>query len=158
MRLLAIALLAVVLALPVGAALSQTPLERAMVALINHHRTVRHLAPMHPNALLWRSARIKSRDMVQGRYFDHYSPSGDVVFTRARRLGYDWLRIGEAIAWGSGPYATAQSIITAWMGSPEHRAILLGPYRDEGLSCVTGAPVTPTAPPAITCTLEAGTR
>src|SRR5436309_184750 len=35
------------------------------------------------------------------------------------------LRMGENLAWGSGPYARATMVVREWLGSPEHRANLL---------------------------------
>ena len=83
--------------------------------------------------------------MVQRNYFSHYSPAGDDVADRARRTGYaksncSW-RLGEVLAWGVQTRSTAAATVRAWMGSPEHRHILISSrYSDIGVGTVAGTP------------------
>ena len=83
--------------------------------------------------------------MVRRHYFSHYSPAGNDVADRARRAGYatgncSW-RLGEVLAWGVGPQSTAAAMARAWMGSPEHRRILISSrYSDFGVGTIAGTP------------------
>jgi uncharacterized protein YkwD len=68
--------------------------------------------------------------MILRDYFAHTSPSGQTVRDRIIRsgfvTGYSWMG-GETLAWGTGTLAGPVNTVKAWMGSPEHRAILLSP-------------------------------
>jgi uncharacterized protein YkwD len=70
--------------------------------------------------------------MARHNYFSHVSRSGSSPLRRARAAG--WRRgIGEALAWGCGEASTPRAIVAAWMNSPAHRAIIMGPGRAVGL-------------------------
>jgi uncharacterized protein YkwD len=77
-------------------------------------------------------------------FFSHASPNGRTPGQRAIAAGYTtrgfhrWT-LGEAIAWGSGAYASPTQIVRDWMKSPPHRAILLGHFRDAGIGIAVGA-------------------
>ena len=60
--------------------------------------------------------------MLQGEAFSH----GDF---RGRMLAFHVRGpfLGENLAWGSGSYAAASTVIAEWLQSPEHRANLLRP-------------------------------
>jgi uncharacterized protein YkwD len=59
---------------------------------------------------------------------------------RIRRVGVHAPRIGENLAWSSGPLAAAQTIVAMWLASPAHRANLLRPgYRLVGVGALRGA-------------------
>ncbi len=49
--------------------------------------------------------------------------------------------VGQNIAWGTGRYSTAAHIVSEWMASPPHRAIILaGDYRDAGVAVAPAVP------------------
>jgi len=83
--------------------------------------------------------------MVQRRFFDHTSPSGETFDDRIRQTGYlrgsqSWY-VGENIAYGVGPNATPHAIVRAWMNSPPHRhAILSASFRSIGVGVARGNP------------------
>jgi uncharacterized protein YkwD len=115
--------------------------ERAIRCLVNRERERRDLPQLRTDERLAAAAEAHSRDMVRRGFFDHTSPGGSTPARRARRAGYPWRSIGETIAWGTGPYATAASTVERWMDSPPHRAILLhGGLREIGVGVATGAP------------------
>ena len=110
-----------------GAALS---LLRAM----NSARAAYGLRPLHVDATLRSAARAHSLDMVRGNYFAHGDFHGRMVAFHVRGPA-----AGENLAWGSGPYGQAQTIVQEWLASPEHRANLLRPgFSRIGLGIVRG--------------------
>jgi uncharacterized protein YkwD len=116
--------------------------ERAIRCLVNRERDRRDLPRLRADERLASAAAGHSRDMVRRGFFDHTSPGGSTPARRARRAGYPWRSIGETIAWGSGPYATAASTVERWIDSPGHREILLHPgLREIGVGVAVGAPV-----------------
>jgi uncharacterized protein YkwD len=116
--------------------------ERAVRCLVNRERERRDLPRLRADERLAAAAGAHSRDMVRRGFFDHVSPGGSTPARRARRAGYPWRSIGEAIAWGTGSYATAASTVERWMDSPPHREILLHPgLREIGVGVAPGAPV-----------------
>jgi uncharacterized protein YkwD len=134
--------------------------SNATLCLINRERQTRGLAPLTENARLARVASQYAADMVQRSYFSHVSPEGATFVDRLRAAGYlrpcGW-SAGETLAWGYGTQASARSRVVAWMHSPPHRAVLLGPsYRDIGVAVQRGTPVT--APSGLTYVAEFGRR
>lgn len=93
------------------------------------------------------SATYKARRIAACRVFTH-SPCGDelaVPFLRARLTRQGRWRVGENLAWGRGPSATARDVVRRWLASPTHRAVLLDRrFRYVGLRRrrlrMTGAP------------------
>ena len=113
----------------VPAASAATPrmdrLEHAIVRAIDRHRARAGLRAMRPSASLARAADHHSREMLAGDYFAHSSRNGGSFATRIRR--YTRARtVGETLAWTShcGRHA-ASRIVSMWMHSPPHRAILM---------------------------------
>jgi len=117
----------------------------ATLCELNGERRAQGLRPLRVSAALGRAATRHSRDMVRRRYFAHDSRSGASFVDRIRRAGYlrganDWMA-AENLAWGAGAWASAASIVNAWMRSPEHRRNILTPaYRHVGIGVVFGAP------------------
>src|SRR3954465_13385999 len=134
---------------------------RAVRCLVNAQRAPYHLAPLRPSHQLPGAAEPHGADMVAHRFFAHVSPLSGAITDRARRAGYvrnDDYALGEDIAWGEGELATPQAIVTAWMNSPGHRAVILdADYRDVGVAIITGVPV-PTELPGATFVLDVGSR
>jgi hypothetical protein len=57
-----------------------------------------------------------------------------------QRYGYlkgCW-KAAENIAWGTGEYSSLRAIFTAWLESSEHRANILGSYREIGIGVNVG--------------------
>jgi uncharacterized protein YkwD len=117
----------------------------ALKCEIERIRAQHSLRRLRTNQRLAKAARSHAADMVRRHYFSHYSPAGSDVADRARRTGYAtrgcaW-RLGEVLAWGVGPQSTAAAIAKAWMGSPEHRRILISSrYSDFGVGTISGTP------------------
>jgi uncharacterized protein YkwD len=81
--------------------------------------------------------------MVRRRYFGHISPAGSDPVGRARAAGYRGAHrttVGEnLLSWGAS--LTPAEVIQKWMGSPPHRADILGSgWKDVGAALVTASP------------------
>ena len=119
--------------------------RHALLCLHNRIRLAHGLRRLRERPSLDRAAGSHSRQMVRAHYFEHTSPGGSTLVTRARAAGY--LRpalaftLGENIGWGEGAFATPRAIVRAWMASPEHRRNILFPrFRDVGFGLVAGTP------------------
>jgi uncharacterized protein YkwD len=118
------------LVLPARAALagpatvsSQTASTAAgVLQAVNASRAAHGLGRLRLDAALGRAARSHSLDMLRRNYFSHGDFHGRMVAFRIRG-GV----AGENLAWGSGWYGEARTIIAEWLASPEHRANLLRP-------------------------------
>jgi uncharacterized protein YkwD len=143
-RILALAITGV-LATGLGGATAQAatghwyPLFQA----INRVRRAHGLRPVVPSPRLHNAARAHSADMLARDYFAHTSPTGSTLFERILRSGFvtygSW-SAGETLAWGTGTYASPSGVISMWLHSPEHRAILLSPsYRFVGIGRAQGS-------------------
>jgi uncharacterized protein YkwD len=134
---------------------------RAVRCLVNAERAARGLKPLRPSRQLRVAAERHGADMVTNRFFAHVSPFTGAITDRARRAGYvrgDDYALGEDIAWGEGELSTPRAIVTAWMNSPGHRAVILdGDFRDVGVGIVAGVPVESEMAGA-TFVLDAGSR
>ncbi len=107
--------------------------ESALLERINTVRAEHQLSPLRVDLALVRTARAHSGTMLRQGVFGHGDFAG-----RMRALRVRFALLGENIAWGSGPYASARSMVKAWLASPGHRANLLQPrFRRIGI----GAPV-----------------
>jgi uncharacterized protein YkwD len=133
----------------------------ATLCLLNEQRRPLGLAPLVSQPQLEAAATSFSRAMVDQRFFDHVSPSGQ---TLAQRLGpylepaQAWA-IGENIAWGQGPTATPASIVDRWMHSEPHRVnILASTFREIGIGIVNGSPRGDAPASSATYTTEFGLR
>jgi uncharacterized protein YkwD len=119
--------------------------ERTVLCLVNAERTKRGLRRLRDNAKLGKAAAKHSRDMVRRSFFSHDSPGGTSPMARVKSAGYlagaRGYSVGENIAYGTGHYATPQSIVRNWMNSAGHKAnILHRSYEEIGVGVALGAP------------------
>jgi uncharacterized protein YkwD len=116
----------------------------AVLCLHNRERGERGLPPLREHAKLRQAAIGHAEDMVAGGYFSHDAPGGEDMVDRVLRTGYgrgEGWSLGENIAYGTGPLATAAQVHRAWMRSPGHRSnILRRQFRDIGIGIAIGAP------------------
>ena len=111
--------------------------EDQVVALLNQIREAHGLTDFTVSAPLHNAARFHSADMLAKGYFDHNSPTEawDARISRYLKAPL----IGEDIAWGQGSYGTPAGIVSQWMHSPIHRAIILTPgLHHIGIGLATG--------------------
>lgn len=106
----------------------------SLLQAVNQTRVAHGLRPLKVDARLVHAARAHSSEMLRGDYFAHGDFHGRMVAFHV--LGP---QAGENLAWGNGPYASAQSIISEWLASPEHRANLLhAGWTRIGIGITTG--------------------
>jgi uncharacterized protein YkwD len=109
-------------AVPTAFAARSSSGEDSLLRAVNATRTSHGLRPVGLDARLRAAARSHSLEMLRGNYFAH----GDFG---SRMLAFHVLGsfAGENLAWGTGSYAAARTIVNEWLASPEHRANLLRP-------------------------------
>jgi uncharacterized protein YkwD len=106
-----------------GSVSRQGASEQQVLALLNQIRASHGLSPLVASAPLRNAARAHSADMLQQGYFDHDSP-GESWDSRIARYLRSPL-VGENLALGRGSSGSAAGIVSQWMRSPPHRAIIL---------------------------------
>lgn len=142
---------------------TERALGKAAVCLINRERKRRGLRALRINRRLSRGALAHSLDMVQERYFEHVSQTGENVVDRLLSSGYlgrvrSWL-VGENLAWGTDNLSTPRQTVAAWMNSPPHRKNILNRrFREIGIGVVFHAPNASRSPVAATYTTTFGYR
>lgn len=76
------------------------------------------------------AAQAKADDMVAKNYWAHVTPTGQQPWSFITATGYQYQAAGENLAYG---FDSADTLLGAWMHSPEHRANVLGQsYTDVG--------------------------
>jgi uncharacterized protein YkwD len=108
--------------------------ESQLITLTNQARASAGLGALKVDATLRSIARWRSKDMAVRNYFDHAipNPPGGKVFNEMDRRGYCYKVAGENIGWNNASDSTAtQKIMNAFMGSPGHRANILGSKWDR---------------------------
>jgi uncharacterized protein YkwD len=89
------------------------------------------------NAQLSEAANDRVQDMFARHYFSHVAPDGTSPFVCVEKRGYRFHSCGENLAIGY----PGTSVVTGWMGSPGHRANILGAdYEDVGIAIADDAP------------------
>jgi uncharacterized protein YkwD len=134
---------------------SSVILRRAVRCIVNNARSARGLPVLRRSRRLGRAAAAHAADMVANHYFAHERP-GWTLTSRLRSVG--WTRdAGEAIAFGCGGLGTPAAVVSSWMTSPPHLAILLSAtFRRVGIGLAVGSPVTMPCTAAGTWVLDAG--
>jgi uncharacterized protein YkwD len=97
--------------------------EQQVLVLLNQVRMQHGLSALAVSAPLRSAARAHSADMLQQGYFDHDS-RGETWSARIARYLRSPL-VGENIAMGQGSGNSAAGIVSQWMRSGPHRAIIL---------------------------------
>jgi len=94
--------------------------EAGVLAAVNAARSAHGLHPLRLDLTLRSAARSHSTDMLRRNYFAH-----GAFAARMASFHVSGRQAGENLAWGTGPYSEAGTIIAEWLASPEHRANLL---------------------------------
>ncbi len=117
-----------------------TSLEELVLREINALRASHGRQPLSTSTGLSRAADRHSRSMALLGFFSHESRNGTPFWQRVKQYYFTNSRtwtVGENLAMFGGITPSAESIITAWMASPPHRANLLrASYRDAGIAIV----------------------
>ncbi|MDR6883152.1 MULTISPECIES: peptidoglycan-binding protein [Bacillales] len=111
--------------------------EQQMLDLVNKERAAVGLAPLAADAALTKTARLKSQDMVDNKYFSHDSPTYGSPFDMMEKFGITYNAAGENIACNQSVQAAHEAL----MNSPGHKAnILSKDYTHIGIGIVNGGP------------------
>lgn len=133
-------------------------LRSRAICLVNDARESAGLHKLRADVKLTRAATSQALDMIAHDYFAHARSGGPTFSQRLAAAGFHAASAGEAIAYGCGSRASAQSTVQSWLDSPPHRAVLLSPsYRRVGIGIVAGSP-TGCSGGASTWVLDAGER
>lgn len=82
------------------------------------------------------AASKKAQDMFDYNYWAHNSPTGKTPWIFIKSAGYKYVYAGENLARG---FTTTDSVIKAWMASPDHRNNMLSSnYGDVGFAVSLG--------------------
>jgi len=119
--------------------------DAATLCLIDRLRGAYHLHRLRSNRELKRLADSQVWDMVSWNYFADDRPPGLTPMRLLAGTHYPAraksVSLGQNIGWGTGGYATAASMVAAWMASRPHREIILtGEYREAGVGVVPAVP------------------
>ncbi|MES2876400.1 MAG: CAP domain-containing protein [Patescibacteria group bacterium] len=102
----------------------------------NTKRADANVAPLQINQQLSAAATSKARDMFNKQYWAHTSPDGTTPWNWIKGVDYKYSFAGENLAKG---FRTSDTLITAWMNSPEHRDNMLSPnYEHVGFAVIEG--------------------
>ncbi len=108
----------------------------AIVELTNRQRQAAGLNTLKENKLLDEAAAAKAADMFARDYWAHNAPDGTEPWSFVLGSGYSYLHAGENLA---RDFRDPDSVVTAWMKSPSHKANLISSkYRDIGVAVVDG--------------------
>jgi uncharacterized protein YkwD len=116
--------------------------EADVEALINNHRVAMGMNALQSVSLVQDVARAHSAHMIvhDPAFFDHVNPEGDRPADRAAQAGVASSSYSENIAAG---YATAESVVAAWLASEGHRANIENPewtHTGVGYACAPADP------------------
>ena len=101
----------------------------AVAASVNSQRAAAHLAPLHVQSQLTWAANQRSITQATNNTMSHDGWNTTIAASGYPSGGW-W---GENVAAG---FNSPQDVMTAWMGSPDHRANILNPhYTDIGVGC-----------------------
>jgi uncharacterized protein YkwD len=114
--------------------------ETTMRCMIDFARTRAGLGGLTDVTALDESARDKGQDILSCDSFSHYACEREFTYwmQQSGYLSTPYWHVGENLAWGVGREGTVRSLFRALMGSPLHRANVLGSYRELGLSMRIG--------------------
>jgi uncharacterized protein YkwD len=112
-------------------------LERAVSALVNHHRRSLGLPPLTEDATITRQARLHSAAMAAGRTPPGHAGFADRVATLRRVMAAR--RTAENVAFNQGHRDPAAVAVRGWLASPGHRENIEGPYELTGVGVASNA-------------------
>lgn len=106
---------------------------QAVFELTNQARQKERLPAFRLDQTLSEMAELKIDDMLRNEYFDHDSPQGKGISDFADAAGYEYLLVGENLAYGN--FRDAAHVVEAWLDSPGHRRnILHEQYLEIGIA------------------------
>ena len=123
---------------------SRASLEVSVVRELNAVRSSHGLPPIRASRELRAAARSHTRSMLEVGFFGHESTDGRPFSDRIRRFytsrGWRSWSVGETLLVSQGEETAAQEVVSSWLDSPPHRAIVLSPvWRDVGIGAFYAA-------------------
>ena len=107
-----------------------------VTSLANAARVEGGLEKLTSNGLLASAAQAKANDMLAKQYFSHNTPSGETPWTFIKAVGYSYVTAGENLAID---FSEAESVQSAWMNSPGHRANIMNKsFQEIGIGIAKG--------------------
>lgn len=101
----------------------------------NQIRVLQGLEPLKVDQSLSQAANLKSVNMINRNYFDHYK-FGLTPWIIIKNAGYDYDLAGENLAMD---FKTSEGVVDAWLNSPTHRKNILNDnFEDIGVGIVKG--------------------
>jgi uncharacterized protein YkwD len=98
--------------------------EFVVLARINQTRAANNLPALRQEPQLMASASRHSRDMAANNFGSHTGSDGSTASQRIRAAGYNAVWSAEIIGWG---FTSVDQMMTWWMNSSIHRAMILSP-------------------------------
>jgi uncharacterized protein YkwD len=102
--------------------------ERSVLAAMNRARADDSEPPLGLDPRLIRAAREHAARIASSGRFAHGR-----FWIFIQKQGIASGRLGETLGWSAPSDGAASRIVSAWLASPEHRAILLGRYDTVGI-------------------------
>lgn len=108
-----------------------------ILAEVNHFRQVGYqcgnkqmpaVTPLSWNTELAQAALLHAQDMADNSHFSHKGTNGSTSAQRAEAAGYDWITVGENIAFG---YPDISTVVQGWMDSKDHCKNIMNPAFKE---------------------------
>lgn len=99
-----------------------------LLEIHNSEREKRNKSPLKINEQLNDAAQKHADWMAQKKKMSHREGLSE-PWNRAKKAGYDYVSVGENIAYGQND---AQEVMKDWMHSRGHRRNILGNYEDVG--------------------------
>ena len=120
---------------------SANAVETRTFELMNAQRQAIGLPLLQWDEQIVALARSHSESMAADKYFSHKDPSGGYVDSRASKLGiFNWMAIGENIAFMKGHDDPASMAVEKWMQSTSHKKnILSNQWRDSAIGIAVAA-------------------
>lgn len=120
------------LALPRSSALASDLTVDNILQAVNSQRSQRNLTTLNTDGRLSSAAQSKADDMQARHYFAHVDPDGNYIWPKIAAAGYTpYLELGENLAI---EFYDTDSLMSAWMNSPTHRANILNDgFKDQGM-------------------------
>jgi uncharacterized protein YkwD len=110
--------------------------SQTVISLANAARAEGGLEKLTPNSKLAAAAQSKANDMLARQYFSHNTPTGETPWTFIKAVGYSYVTAGENLAID---FSEAESVQSAWMNSPGHRANIMNKaFQEIGIGISSG--------------------
>jgi uncharacterized protein YkwD len=128
-----VAVLLALLLVPTAGAARKASSEASLLQAVNATRRGHGLRPLRVDPRLRTAARSWSGSLLRSNAFTHGDFAGRMKTFHVYGLS------GENLAWGTGSYASAGSVVALWLASAVHRENLLRPsFRRIGIGIARG--------------------